>query len=139
MVAIAVVSYNDYIRRLLENVDCVVALETAADYLGLSNGGYRPYVQIYVKNTVGIEGVREYVVDDFDKMEYASINGLKCTTENQTIVDLMESNGDEQIITESLANYYDMHGESFAGLSIPEHLLSGFQKYCQWAMEYYEE
>lgn len=31
-------------------------------------------------------------------------------------------NGDEQIITESLANYYEEHGQSFEELVIPEHL-----------------
>lgn len=49
-------------------------------------------------------------------------DGLLCTTVNQTIIDLLEQNGNEQIITESLANYYDAHNESFDGLEVPEHL-----------------
>lgn len=65
--------------------------------------------------------------------------GLVCTTVNRTIIDLLEQNGDEQIITESLANYYDEHHESFDGLEIPDHLSRRFEKYKKWAQEYYEE
>ena len=89
----AVMAYNDQLRNLLANVECVLALDTAADFLGL----------------------------------------------NQTIIDLLEQNGDEQIITESLANYYDEHKESFDGLNVPRHLQSRFEKYQECALEYYEE
>ena len=81
----AVITYNDQLRRLLANVRCVLAFDTAADFLGLTNGGY------------------------------------------------------EQIITESLANYYEENNESFDGLVIPAHLRSRFEKYRVWAIGYYEE
>ena len=99
----AIVAYNDTLRDLLANVECVLTFDTAADFLGLTNGG------------------------------------LLCTTVNRTIIDLLEQNGDEQIITESLANYYEEHNEGFDGLEIPEHLQERFEKYKVWAMEYYEE
>lgn len=70
---------------------------------------------------------------------YEEYHGLKCTTVNQTILDLLEQDGDEQIITESLANYYEEHGATFDGLDISEHLRDKFQKYKQWAVTYYEE
>ena len=44
----AVMAYNDQLRSLLTNVECVLALDTAADFLGLTNGGYRDVVQIFV-------------------------------------------------------------------------------------------
>ena len=34
--------------NLLANVECVLALDTVADFLGLTNGGYRDVVQIFV-------------------------------------------------------------------------------------------
>lgn len=74
-----------------------------------------------------------------DALEYKECNGLLCTTVKRTIIDLLEQNGDEQIITESLANYYEEHNESFEGLEIPKHLQPRFEKYKAWAMEYYEE
>lgn len=79
------------------------------------------------------------IVDKFYRLEYKNINGLNCTTENQTIIDLMENNSDEQIIIESLANYYDIHGESFQGLNISNHLKEKFQQYREWAKAYYED
>lgn len=44
----AVMAYNDQLRSLLANVECVLALDTVADFLGLTNGGYRDVVQIFV-------------------------------------------------------------------------------------------
>lgn len=134
----AVAIYNDYLRSLLKNLDCILTLDTAADYLGLTNGGYRPFAQILVKQSTGLNGVQELIVDEFDKLEYRNINGLNCTTENQTVIDLLQNDGDGQIITEVLANYYDVHGESFQGLKIPNHLKTKYEQYCQWAIEYYE-
>lgn len=135
----AVITYNDQLRRLLANVRCVLALDTAADFLGLTNGGYRAVVQIFVDEKQNIEGTEQIVVPSLDTLECEECNGLKCTTVSQTIIDLLEQNGDEQIITESLANYYEENNESFDGLVIPAHLQSRFEKYRVWAMEYYEE
>lgn len=135
----AVITYNDQLRRLLANVRCVLALDTAADFLGLTNGGYRAVVQIFVDEKQNIEGTEQIVVPSLDTLECEECNGLKCTTVSQTIIDLLEQNGDGQIITESLANYYEENNESFDGLVIPAHLQSRFEKYRVWAMEYYEE
>lgn len=44
----AVATYNDYLRKLLNGIPCILAFDTAADYLGLTNGGYREKAQIYV-------------------------------------------------------------------------------------------
>lgn len=135
----AVIAYNDQLRNLLTNVECVLAFDTAADFLGLTNGGYRSVVQIYVNQKQNIEGTEQILVSSLESLACEERNGLVCTTVNQTIIDLLEQNGDEQIITESLANYYDEHHESFDGLEIPEHLQPRFEKYKVWAMEYYEE
>lgn len=135
----AVMTYNDTLRNLLKNVDCVLAFDTAADFLGLTNGGYRPVAQIFVDRKQDIEGTEQTLVPSLKSLECEEYGGLVCTTVNRTIIDLLEQNGDEQIITESLANYYEEHGESFDGLNIPEHLRQSFEKYKAWAMEYYEE
>lgn len=135
----AVITYNDQLRNLLANVECVLAFDTAADFLGLTNGGYRALVQIFVSKKQNIEGTEQILVPSLKALECEEQNGLVCTTVNRTIIDLLEQNGDEQIITESLANYYDAHDESFDGLEVPEHLWSRFEKYKTWAVEYYEE
>lgn len=134
-----VMAYNDWLRNLLENVECVLAFDTAADFLGLTNGGYRSVAQIFVDKRQNIEGTEQILVPSLEGIECEQRNGLICTTMNRTIIDLLEQNGDEQIITESLANYYEEHNESFAGLKIPKHLRQRFEKYRAWALEYYEE
>lgn len=135
----AVMTYNDYLRNLLESIECVLAFDTAADYLGLTNGSYREKAQIFVENYQQIKDTEQIRISSFSDKEYQQVRGLMCTTVNQTIVDLLEQNGDKQIITESLANYYEENGESFDGLHIPEHLQERFNKYSEWAKEYYEE
>ena len=135
----AVMTYNDQLRSLLANVRCVLAFDTAADFLGLTNGGYRAVAQIFVDKKQNIEGTEQTLVPSLETLKCEEHNGLKCTTVNQTIIVLLEQNGDEQIITESLANYYEENNESFDGLKIPMHLQSRFEKYRVWAIEYYEE
>lgn len=135
----AVATYNDYLRKLLNGIPCILAFDTAADYLGLTNGGYREKAQIYVMEKQHATDTEQTIIDSFADKECQNRQGLLCTTINQTIVDLLERDGDEQIITESLANYYEEHGQSFDGLDIPEHLRPRFEKYSEWAMAYYEE
>ena len=50
----AVMAYNDQLRSLLANVECVLALDTAADFLGLTNGGYRGVAQIFVNKPIRV-------------------------------------------------------------------------------------
>lgn len=135
----AVFTYNDQLRNLLADVECVLAFDTAADFLGLTNGGYRSAAQIFVNKKQNIDGTEQILLPSLEALVCEEQNGLLCTTVNQTIIDLLEQNGDEQIITESLANYYDTHNESFDGLEVPEHLKARFEKYKTWALEYYEE
>lgn len=135
----AVITYNDQLRNLLADVECVLAFDTAADFLGLTNGGYRSAAQIFVNKKQNIDGTEQILVPSLETLVCEERNGLLCTTVNQTIIDLLEQNGDEQIIMESLANYYDAHNESFDGLEVPEHLKARFEKYKTWAVEYYEE
>lgn len=82
--------------------------------------------------------MQEIVVDKLESIESISLNGLRCTTMNQTIVDILDADGDQQIITECLANYYDLE-RSYDVLRIPPHLQQKFERYCEWAEEYYQE
>lgn len=104
---------------------------------GVSSG--RSAAQIFVTKEQDVEGTQQFTIPSFSQIEYEEYHGLLCTTVNRTIVDLLERDGDEQIIMESLANYYEEHGESFDGLRIPGHLRERFEKYSNWAKEYYEE
>lgn len=135
MELMTLITCNDQLRNLLANVECVLAFDTTADFLGLTNGGYRSAAQIFVNKKQNIDGTEQILVSSLEKLACEERNGLLCTTVNQAIVDLLEQNGDEQIITESLANYYDGNNESFEGLEVPEHLQSRFEKYKVWAVK----
>lgn len=56
----AVIAYNDQLRNLLANAECVLTFDTAADFLGLTNDGYRSAAQIFVNKKQNIDGT------DFD-------------------------------------------------------------------------
>ncbi len=72
----AVIAYNDQLRSLLANVECVLALDTAADFLGLTNGAYRDVAQIFVSRKQNIEGTEQILVPSLEKLECEEWNGL---------------------------------------------------------------
>ena len=133
-------TYNGYLRDLLKDQPCVLAYDTAAEYRGLSNGflTHDP-AQIFVMVPLNIKDTEEFLVPTFRYIAYEKKGGLYCTTVNQTINDLLRADGDNQVIQEALANYYDMYGESFDGLTIDADLIPRFNRYKEWALEYYTE
>ncbi len=66
----AVIAYNDQLRSLLSNVRYVLAFDTVADFLGLTNGGYRSVVQIFVDRKQGIEGTEQTVVPSLELLDF---------------------------------------------------------------------
>ena len=136
----SIYSYNDYLRDLLRGAPCILAYDTAADYLGLWSGSMNPMTaEIYVCEPLHIEGTTEYLIPSFDFVEHENCRGLLCTTVNQTISDLLRADGDNQVIQESLATVYYTNGESFDSLRIADDLLPAFEQYKDWAIEYYDE
>ena len=136
----AIYTYNDYLRDLLKDAPCILAYDTAADYLGLWSGSMNPQTaQIYVTSPLHIAGTTEHLIPSFNAVDHEKRLGLLCTTINQTINDLLRADGDNQVIQESLADVYFSNGESFDSLRIEKELLPRFEKYKVWAMEYYDE
>ena len=136
----AIYTYNDYLRDLLKDAPCILAYDTAADYLGLWSGSMYPQTaQIYVTSPLHIAGTTEYLIPSLNAVDHEKRLGLLCTTINQTINDLLRADGDNQVIQESLADVYFSNGESFDSLRIEKELLPQFEKYKVWAMEYYDE
>lgn len=132
-------TYNAYLRDLLKDAPCILAYDTAAEYLGLSNGtNYHDDAQIYVVSPLHIKGTKEHLLSSFEDVKYEWRGGLRCTTVNQTINDLLRAEGDNQVIQESLSKVYYTNGESFAGLTIDTGLLPTFDRYKDWAIEYYD-
>jgi len=136
----AIYTYNDYLRDLLKDAPCILAYDTAADYLGLWSGSMNPQTaQIYVTSPLHIAGTTEHLIPSLNTVDHENRLGLLCTTINQTINDLLRADGDNQVIQESLATFYYANGESFDSLHIDTELIPIFEHYKAWAIEYYDE
>lgn len=119
---------HDFYREHLAGTDLVLCKESAAEYLNLSNGTFEEYITFYEKNQA--EG-----------KEVVFINEIYCTSINQTFNDLLsDPESDDQVILESLSNYYFEHHKNFAGLTFftPE-IATRFQSFKQDAIEYYKD
>lgn len=135
-------TYGDYLQSLLGRYakKCILCGEDAADYLGMTTGSLaHPAATIYVTDPLGIDGTEEILVCSFDDIEFNEVRGLYCTTVNQTINDLLRMDRDTQVILEALADVYHSNDDSFDSLMIDDENKQAFEKYGEWAKEYYYE
>ena len=111
------VTIGNIVNTILKNERVVLCGETAAAYLGLSNGWGIP-VNFYTTNSniINSNYLQGHVIDDIEDLEIVEINDISCTTEEQTICDLILNDCDEQTILESMSNYYYKHNNSFDSL-----------------------
>lgn len=129
---------SDDIQTKLCGVDCVLAYETASDYLGTNAGTHqRPAFYVYSLKELNIDGVECIVVDSYDNLEVVYERGMYCTSVTQTLIDLLRNDRDDQVIVESMADWYFSHNESFDGLEIPEDIRELFESYIEDAVDYY--
>lgn len=123
----------------------IVCLESAADFLNLSNGGmYDSSIHAYSATERNIPGFEIITMPDcFTSKQYEEKHGILCTTPEQTLLDLLEHEQDVDIQTllESLSNYYYKHNESFNGLEayMNQTQRQAFEKWKQAAIDYYTE
>ena len=67
----SIYTYNDYLRDLLKDAPCILAYDTAADYMGLWSGSMNPLTaKIYVCKPPHIEGTTEYLIPSFATGEH---------------------------------------------------------------------
>lgn len=140
-------NYKAYLRNILKGIPCILAYGTASEYLGLfegylDNDELEVFVEEINQDLIDLEKdenlkIIQYVID-FNSIEYFNLRGLLVTTENQTIVHLIEQDEDVQNIQITLSSYYYLHNQSFKDLIIPKHILDKFNMYCKWALEYYD-
>ena len=118
---------HDYYQQALAGTDKVLCRESAAEYLNLSNGNFGKNIEYYLyPEAVG----REVIV----------VNGILCTSVDQTINDLLEDpESDEQVLLESLGNYFYENQGSFNGLKIKPGNQERFAELEQAAISYYDD
>lgn len=135
---------QDRIRDILRSIqghEYILALEGAAYYLGISSANMdRPYITIYTKENIRQNNLECKVVDSFEGIDYIEKEGVYVTTEEQTIVDLLRFDGDNQVIQESIAYWYYRHGEKFDNLveKTDASVLEYFNDIKEDAIHYYD-
>lgn len=123
----------------------IVCMETAADFLSLSNGGmYESDIQAYSNILLTLpDFTLNFRSDCFTTKKYEERHGIFCTIPEQTILDLLEHEGDVDIQTllESLSNYYFEHHDSFNGLEAQMNKAQqhAFEKWRQDSIDYHTE
>lgn len=120
----------------------IICLESAAVYLGLCNGMYFQKYPVYSAENIESAGLDVIVLPDcFESKQHIVRNDMYITTEEQTILDMLEyyDRIDIQALIEALSGYYFTHNETFG--SIPEMLNEQqavvFDRWKQDAIEYY--
>lgn len=130
---------HDTIKNTLINHDCIVAFETASDFLGTNKMAYRPRLCVYSTKELNIPGVECKVVPSYDGLDTVELDGLTCTSPNQTIIDLLRYDRDSQVTIEAIADWYFTHNESYDGLKIPDDIKAEFDDYAEDAIHYFDD
>lgn len=112
------------------------ALECMRQFVGYGN---EIEIDVYAIQKGKYDNINYNIVESFDNIDYEIINGVKCTTFQQTINDMLADfdNTDELALTEALCKYYYKNGKSYDGLSIAPSNRSIFERVSADAIDYY--
>ena len=127
------------IRNYLLGVDCVLAYETASDYLGTNCMGDRPSYTVYSLEELNLDGVECIIVDSYDNLDIVEKLGIRTTSEQYTLFDLLRNDRDPQVIIEAMADWYFRHGNTYDNLDVPEDIREIFDDYAEDAPHYYDD
>lgn len=130
---------HDLMQEKLRGVDCVLAFESASDYLATNKMTYRPSLYVYARQELNIQGVECTIIDSYDGLELVDDGVLRCTSVQQTIIDLLRYDRDPQVTIEAIADWYYTHNESYAGLTLPADVQPLFDDCAEDAINYYND
>lgn len=130
---------HDTIRNTIFGYDCVLAFETASDYLGTNKMAYRSKLCVYSLQELNITEVDCSLIESYSGLEIVELDGIRCTSARQTIWDLLRYDRDQQVIVEAIADWYFKHNESFDDLNIPVDLQETFNSFVDDAIHYFDD
>lgn len=131
---------QDSIREKLYGVDCVLAFETASDYLATNKMTHqRPAYYVYSTHELNIPEVECTIVDNYDSLNIIEERGMKCTSVTQTMWDLLRNDRCPQVTIECIADWYFRHNESYDDLEVPEDIKDLFWDYAEDAKYYFDD
>jgi hypothetical protein len=133
-------SHRDWFIDVLQGLDVVLCLTSALECLGLFIGYVNEAdIDVYSKSLLPFDNLNCLVVENFDGLDIVESWGLRCTSINQTVNDLLRNfdNIDEQSLAQGLSDYYYANGQSFDKLEIAPENAETFEKIKDWAIEFY--
>ena len=133
-------SNREWFNSVLRGKNVVLCHTSALECLGQFSGYVNEnQIDVYATVREPYENINWYLVDGFDGLDIVTIGGLRCTSLNQTINDMLRNFDliDEQSLAQALADYYYSNGESFDGLKISPQNTDRFNAIKGWATEFY--
>jgi len=133
-------SNSDWFSSILYGRDFVLCHTSALECLGQFPGYVNEnQIDVYATIQEPYENINWNIVKNFDGIEIVNVAGLRCTSLNQTVNDMLRDYDiiDEQSFIQALADYYYSNGESFDGLQIAPEYTDRFNSIKDWAVEFY--
>lgn len=101
------------VKSILGNIDAIVSHETAALLLDLSVPTYQSTIHIYSTADCNIPGVTAHIVESLEDIPHINVMGMRITTPEQTLRDLLLESNDSEILFSSLSNYQTRNPDNF--------------------------
>lgn len=137
---VQLLAFYDAAKVLLQGLDCVVCMESSADILGYSNGGFRNQIYVYSEKEFNLPYIKCFIVKDLKNIPYIEDNGIKISPIRNAIIDMLErEDSDPQVLYETFANYYCDNNDSYKGLNIPRKLATKARHYKNEGILFYEQ
>ena len=133
-------SNREWFNSVLGGMDVVLCHTSALECLGQFPGYVNEnQIDVYATTREPYENINWFLVDGFDDIEIVNIAGLRCTSLNQTVNDMLRDYNviDEQSLVQALAGFYYRNGGSFDGLRIAPEYTDRFDSIKDWVVEYY--
>jgi hypothetical protein len=133
-------SNREWFSSVLRGKDVVLSHTSALECLGLFPGYVNEdQIDVYATLREPYENFNCHLIDRLDELDLVDIAGLRCTSLNQTVNDMLRDYDliDEQSLAQALADYYYDNGGSFDGLNIDPQYADRFDAITDWAVEFY--
>lgn len=137
----AYLSYTQWFKNVIDE-DIILCGTSSLELQDMFNGSSdEKTIEAYALIKGQYDNINYHIVNSFNDIECCTLHGIKCTTFNQTINDMLSNDSlyDLWAITEALSNYYYSHNETFNDLIITEQNTEKFEAIKQDAINYYNE